>query len=153
MNNFYTASNALRNVLKDVGFRSVTFGEFSQVDSKRKTMFPNVHIVPGPMRLGARVIAYQFRLTASDIVDFNKDDPTDSPDIYFGLDNTQDILSDLSIRLSNAVEQLARSPYLDNLVEVDVRPNIDPFQEKYENLLTGWTMELTINLPSDATIC
>jgi len=153
MYNFYLASDTLRDVLKGVGFKTVTFGEFSDLDLSRKTIFPNAHIVPGPMQLNPRVIGYTFRVTASDIVNFSKDDPADLDDPFLGLNNTQDIFNDLATRLSNAVDTLRRKAFDDMPTEVLVAPSIDPFMEKHENILTGWTIEITINMPSDATIC
>jgi hypothetical protein len=41
----------------------------------------------------------------------------------------------------------------DSQVVVDGNPNCEPFVERFENNLAGWTMTFDVLIPNEVTIC
>ncbi len=86
--------------LKETGealpsIRTITFGNLEDVDIKRQTIFPLIHIVPGTATLNGSTISWAFQIHAMDLIDFNKDDLNDMDDPFHGTDNMQNVLSDM----------------------------------------------------------
>jgi hypothetical protein len=87
---------------------------------------------------------------AMDIVDISKDETTDN---FRGNDNEQDILNTQISVLNRLYEKLRRGNLYDDNYQVEGSPNVEPFIDRFENKLAGWTMTVNINTPNTMTVC
>jgi hypothetical protein len=55
--------------------------------------------------------------------------------------------------LNRFVELLRRGDLYDGELVLDGIPIAEPFTERFENLLAGWSLTLDILVPNDMTIC
>jgi hypothetical protein len=85
-----------------------------------------------------------------DIVDISKDESVNS---YLGNDNEQDVLNTQLVVLNRAYELMRRGDMYSDLYQVDGNPTCEPFTERFENLLAGWTMTFDVLIPNDMSIC
>ena len=146
--------------LKETGealpsIRTITFGNLEDVDIKRQTIFPLIHIVPGTATLNGSTISWAFQIHAMDLIDFNKDDLNDMDDPFHGTDNMQDVLSDMMQQLSIRVDKIKRGASF-GTYEIVGSQTMTPFFDKTGNGLAGYTLSVTINSPSasvDDGIC
>jgi|31_taG_2_1085359.scaffolds.fasta_scaffold14366_3 hypothetical protein len=146
--------------LKETGealpsIRTITFGNLEDVDIKRQTIFPLIHIVPGTATLNGSTISWAFQIHAMDLIDFNKDDLNDMDDPFHGTDNMQDVLSDMVQQLSIMVDKIKRGASF-GTYEIVGSQTMTPFFDKTGNSLAGYTLSVTINSPSasvDDGIC
>ena len=146
--------------LKETGealpsIRTITFGNLEDVDIKRQTIFPLIHIVPGTATLNGSTITWAFQIHAMDLIDFNKDDLNDMDDPFHGTDNMQDVLSDMVQQLSIMVDKIKRGASF-GTYEIVGSQTMTPFLNKTGNGLAGYTLSVTINSPSasvDDGIC
>jgi len=146
--------------LKETGealpsIRTITFGNLEDVDIKRQTIFPLIHIVPGTATLNGSTISWAFQIHAMDLIDFNKDDLNDMDDPFHGTDNMQDVLSDMVQQLSIMVDKIKRGASF-GTYEIVGSQTMTPFFDKTGNPLAGYTLSVTINSPSasvDDGIC
>jgi hypothetical protein len=146
--------------LKETGealpsIRTITFGNLEDVDIKRQTIFPLIHIVPGTATLNGSTISWAFQIHAMDLIDFNKDDLNDMDDPFHGTDNMQDVLSDMVQQLSIMVDKIKRGASFGRY-EIVGSQTMTPFFDKTGNSLAGYTLSVTINSPSasvDDGIC
>ena len=146
--------------LKETGealpsIRTITFGNLEDVDIKRQTIFPLIHIVPGTATLNGSTISWSFQIHAMDLIDFNKDDHNDMDDPFHGTDNMQDVLSDMVQQLSIMVDKIKRGASF-GTYEIVGSQTMTPFFDKTGNSLAGYTLSVTINSPSasvDDGIC
>jgi len=146
--------------LKETGealpsIRTITFGNLEDVDIKRQTIFPLIHIVPGTATLNGSTISWSFQIHAMDPIDFNKDDLNDMDDPFHGTDNMQDVLSDMVQQLSIMVDKIKRGASF-GTYEIVGSQTMTPFFDKTGNSLAGYTLSVTINSPSasvDDGIC
>ena len=74
-------------------------------------------------------------------------------DDFIGNNNEDFVLNSMLQVLTRAYEMLRRGDLHTDLFQVDGTPTCEPFTDRFENVVAGWTMNLTINVPNDMTIC
>jgi hypothetical protein len=85
-----------------------------------------------------------------DIVDISKNTVTDQ---FIGNDNEQDVLNTMFAVQNRLYDVLRRGDlYSDNFV-TEGNATLEPFAERFENYLAGWTMTLDILMSNSMTIC
>ena len=161
---FKTLNNVI-DTLKCVGeghkqIKAVTTGDIWDIDLNKNTLFPLFHINLINVNAGKGQMQYNFQLVIADVVEPNE------------AENEQEVLSDtLSIALdivsifrngetlyhyntANGTEQ-ARYWTTDDFT-------LEPFTERFDNTLSGFTLDLpiviewvydTCNIPTTTDIC
>jgi hypothetical protein len=149
MNGLYKTSQSLQKRLLAVGFEVVSFGDNYKVDLDRQTIFPYGHIVPTGSLLRGSVTDFSYTISGMDTVDFNKDKVSN----FFNNDNMQDVLNDIHNRLSQLVQYYQRSNKEAGITSIEVDTPLDAFTHRYDNLLTGWALDITLTVPTGGSIC
>jgi hypothetical protein len=151
MNGFYTAIDKLKTHLdNDALVNSVSEGDIFQVDLAKQTIFPLVHIMVNSCTFEVNVLRFNISLIAMDLVDISKKENTN---VYLGNDNTQDALNSTLAILNRAYDIMLHGSLAYDLFQIDGNPNCEPFTERFENLLSGWTMTFDVLVPNEMTIC
>jgi hypothetical protein len=151
MNGFYTAIDKLKTHLdNDALVNSVSEGDIFQVDLAKQTIFPLVHIMVNSCTFEVNVLRFNISLIAMDLVDISKNENTN---VYLGNDNTQDALNSTLAILNRAYDIMLHGSLAYDLFQIDGNPNCEPFTERFENLLSGWTMTFDVLVPNEMTIC
>ena len=151
MNGFYTIIDKLKAHLDaDIFVNTVSEGDIFKVDLAKQTIFPLAHIMVNTATFEGSIIRFNVSLIAMDIVDVSKDEVTN---IYLGNDNEQDVLNTQLVVLNRAYELMRRGDMYSDLYQVDGNPTCEPFTERFENLLAGWTMTFDVLIPNDMSIC
>jgi hypothetical protein len=151
MNGFYTAIDKLKaHFDADALVNSVSEGDIFQVDLAKQTIFPLVHIMVNSCTFEVNVLRFNISLIAMDIVDISKNENTD---VYLGNDNTQDALNSTLAILNRAYDIMLHGSLAYDLYQIDGNPTCEPFTERFENLLSGWTMTFSVLIANDMTIC
>jgi hypothetical protein len=151
MNGFYTAIDKLKTHLDaDALVNSVSEGDIFQVDLAKQTIFPLVHIMVNSCTFEVNVLRFNISLISMDLVDISKNENTN---VYLGNDNTQDALNSTLAILNRAYDVMLHGSLAYDLFQIDGNPNCEPFTERFENLLSGWTMTFDVLVPNDMTIC
>jgi hypothetical protein len=151
MNGFYTIIDKLKAHLDaDIFVNTVTEGDIFKVDLAKQTIFPLAHIMVNTATFENNIIRFNVSLIAMDIVDISKDESVNS---YLGNDNEQDVLNTQLVVLNRAYELMRRGDMYSDLYQVDGNPTCEPFTERFENLLAGWTMTFDVLIPNDMSIC
>ena len=151
MNGFYTAIDKLKTHLDaDALVNSVSEGDIFQVDLAKQTIFPLVHIMVNSCSFETNVLRFNISLIAMDLVDISK---TENTNVYLGNDNTQDALNSTLAILNRAYDIMLHGSLAYDLFQIDGNPNCEPFTERFENLLSGWTMTFDVLVPNEMTIC
>ena len=148
---FYTAIDKLKaHFDADALVNSVSEGDIFQVDLAKQTIFPLVHIMVNSCTFEVNVSRFNISLIAMDLVDISKSENTN---VYLGNDNTQDALNSTLAILNRAYDIMLHGSLAYDLFQIDGNPNCEPFTERFENLLSGWTMTFDVLVPNDMTIC
>ena len=148
---FYTAIDKLKaHFDADALVNSVSEGDIFQVDLAKQTIFPLVHIMVNSCSFETNVLRFNISLIAMDLVDISK---TENTSVYLGNDNTQDALNSTLAILTRAYDIMLHGSLAYDLFQIDGNPNCEPFTERFENLLSGWTMTFDVLIPNEMTIC
>lgn len=148
---FYTAIDKLKaHFDADALVNSVSEGDIFQVDLAKQTIFPLVHIMVNSCSFETNVLRFNISLIAMDLVDISK---TENTSVYLGNDNTQDALNSTLAILNRAYDIMLHGSLAYDLFQIDGNPNCEPFTERFENLLSGWTMTFDVLIPNEMTIC
>jgi hypothetical protein len=129
---------------------TVTQGDIFRVDLNKQTIFPLVHIIVNNVQFVNNVQQCNISVLAMDIVDISKDE---TEDIFTGNDNELDVLNTHLAVLNRMYEFLRRGDLYDDKFQVTGNPTCEPFIDRFENKLAGWTMTFDVLIPNDMTIC
>lgn len=134
----------------DALINTVTQGDIFRIDLNKQTIFPLVHIIVNNVQFVNNVQQCNISVLSMDIVDISKDE---TEDIFDGNDNELDVLNTHLAVLNRMYEFLRRGDLYDDKFQVTGTPTCEPFIDRFENKLAGWTMTFDVLIPNDMTIC
>lgn len=151
MTEFYDIIGNLKTVLDAQPFvNTVTTGGLEDVDLNKQTIFPLSHIIVNSAIPKSSTIVFNISIIAMDIVDESKQETSY---IFVGNDNEQDVLNQQLQVLNQVYQQLRHGQLFSELIQVTAEPSCEPFTDRFENKLAGWTMTFDVEVPNDMTIC
>ena len=137
-------------LLLDKFVNTVTQGDIFDVDLAKQTIFPLSHIMVNSATRNGNIYTFSMSVLLMDIVDISNEEVTDK---FRGNDNEQDVLNTQLAVGARLVEMLARGGLRNDNYELSGTPSFEPFTERFENYLAGWSLNFEINIPNDMTIC
>ncbi len=146
---YYVLEEIQKELLTIPLVTNVTTGNLDDIDNYKQTMFPLCHIIVNSASPENNIIRFNISVIAMDIVDISK---TATTDRFIGNDNEQDVLNTQMIVLLRLYEVLNRGS-LNDRIEVDGFPSMEPFTERFENYLAGWTMTFDVIMANEMSIC
>jgi hypothetical protein len=152
MTQVYDILDKVRDRLRDnPNVFTVTFGDISEVDLNKTTIFPLSHLTITNVTFERSVINFTIALMCVDIVDYNKEKYDD--DIFYGNTNLQDVYNTQLQVVNDVVQSVRRGSLFDSKIQIIGEPSATPFQDKYENELAGWGIEIQVSMINDISIC
>ena len=150
MNYFNIIDKIKQHFENDPLINTVTQGDIFDVDLNKQTIFPLCHIIVNQATFENNVIRYNISILAMDITDISK---SESADKFDGNDNELYILNTMMAVHNRCYEMLRRGDLYTDKFQVDGSPICEPFTERFENKLAGFTLTVDILIPNDMTIC
>ena len=151
MKGFYNVTKELKTALAAEPFvNTVTFGSLDDVDLNKQTIFPLSHIIVNNTTVGTKTLTFNISILAMDIVDISKAATTD---IFVGNDNEQDVLNTQLGLLTRIINILQRGDLYTELYQVQGDVSCEPFVDRFENKLAGWSATFDVVVQNDMTIC
>lgn len=148
---FYSVTEVLKNELISSPFvNTVTEGSIFEVDLNKQTIFPLSHIMVNNVTIDQSVMRFNVSVIAMDIVDVSK---TETTDVFVGNDNEQDVLNTQLAVLQRLAASMYNGALNDLGYEIETSPTCEPFTERFENLLAGWTMTFDLVVENQMSIC
>lgn len=134
----------------DVIVNTVTQGDIFKVDLSKQTIFPLLHIMVNNCTLDSNTTTWNISLIAMDVVDLSKNATTN---LFLGNDNEIDVLNTQHAVLNRAYEIIKHGSLAYDLFMVEGTASLEPFTERFENYMAGWTMTFDVVTPNEMTIC
>ena len=150
MNYFDIIDKIKQHFENDPLINTVTQGDIFDVDLNKQTIFPLCHIIVNQATFENNVIRYNISILAMDITDISK---SESADKFDGNDNELYILNTMMAVHNRCYEMLRRGDLYSDKFQVDGSPTCEPFTERFENKLAGFTLTVDILISNDMTIC
>ena len=132
---------------------TVTFGDITEVDLNKTTIYPLTHFLLGNVQVTEHAMRVTISLLFMDIIDYTKEFNSND----FGYRQTDDDLIDIyntQLQIANSlIQDLKRGELYRAKFQLAEEPILEPFKDRFENQMAGWSVDLTIDLPSDYSVC
>ena len=148
---FYLLTQAIKNqLLSDVNVNTVTEGDLFDVDLSKQSIFPLSHLIINTVTAQESVLRFNISILAMDIVDESKEPTTD---IFIGNNNEQDVLNTQLAVLNKLVQVLRRGDLYNDKYQLTGDASLEPFVDRFENKVAGWTATFDVLVNNDIEIC
>jgi len=148
---YYFIIDKLKTYLKATDFiNTVTTGDLTFIDNAKQTIFPLSHIIVNNATPSEQTLSFNISILFMDIVDESK---SATIDVFEGNDNTHDVLNTQLDLANRTYSDMLRGELYDDLVQIGGNPTCEPFVDRFENSIAGWTLTFDVIIPNDMTIC
>jgi len=150
MKEYYNLVDNIYNYLiGNNNINTVTTGDLLEVDLSKQTIFPLAHIIINDVTFSDHFMSFSINVIAMDVVDEDKDNKQDKENPHLGLDNSHDILNTMLSVVNGLQSSLRRGGMNENNYEINDAPTATQFEDRFENLLTGWSLVLNVEIPNN----
>ena len=148
---FYQLTETIKTeLLSDKNINTVTTGDISDVNLNKQDIFPLGHIIVNNVVVNEQTLDFNISVLACDIVNQSKDETADR---FRGNNNVQDILNTQLSVLNKLIQRLRMGDLHTDMYQLNGNPSLDPFYDRFENQLAGWSATMDIQIYNDINIC
>ena len=148
---YYQLTSTIEEQLRSTEFtNTVSIGDISKVNLNKQDIFPLAHMIVDSVTAEEQVLRFNISILACDIVDQSKDITTDR---FTGNDNEQDILNTQLSVLNRLIQRLRMGDLHTDMYQLNGTASLDPFYDRFENQLAGWSATMDIQIYNDIYIC
>jgi|TARA_R110000803_G_scaffold169817_3_gene232862 hypothetical protein len=148
---FYQLTETIKDqLLADPNCNTVSTGDIYDVNLNKQDIFPLAHIIVNNVLQQEQTLTFNISIIAMDIVDQSK---TETFDRFKGNNNEQDILNTQLSVLNKVIQVLRMGTLHQDKYQLDGSVNCEPFYDRFENQLAGWTATMDIMIYNDIKIC
>jgi hypothetical protein len=148
---FYKVTETIKEaLLLDVHVNTVTFGDITDVDLSKQTIYPLSHMIVNGATQDERILTFNISIVCMDIVDVSKDEVTD---IFVGNDNLQDVLNTQLAVLNRLLQKLRMGSLYQDKYQVEGAVQCEPFLDRFENNVAGWVGTFDVLVENSLDIC
>lgn len=145
---------------------TVSVGDIFDINLEKMEKMPLLHINPTSVTTGDSELVYNFQIFVADLVSEKDDWQTHQAEQLTKLldsknneqqvwNQTLDICTDIISMLRHSTQQslLGVNDINEPLYFTDDQFTIEPFQERFDNLLCGWTFTIGVKVMNDFDAC
>jgi hypothetical protein len=148
---YYQLTETIKEqLLADTNINTVSSGDISEINLNKQDIFPLAHIMVNSVVDEEQVLRFNITVIACDIVQQSKDFTLDR---FTGNNNEQDILNTQLAVINKLVQVLRKGQLYIEKYQLDGNPSCEPFYDRFENMLAGWTCTMDVLIHNDITIC
>ena len=148
---FYLLTETIKDqLLGDVNVNTVTTGDIYDIDLAKQSIFPLSHIIINNVTTQEQTLTFNISVLAMDVVDESKENTTN---IFRGNNNEQDILNTQLAVLNKLVMVLRKGTLYSDQYQLDGDATLEPFYERFDNRLAGWSATFNVFVKNDIDIC
>jgi len=148
---FYLLTEKIKNeLLSDQNVETVTYGDLTEVDLNKNTIFPLSHLIVNNVTSQENTLVFNISVLCMDIVDFSKDAVVDP---FVGNNNEQDILNTQLSVANKLVQKLRIGNLYRDKYQVVGDVSLEPFRDRFENNLAGWATTFDVMIENDINVC
>jgi len=149
MNGLYRVLEKIRETLEsDIDVNKVTFGDITQVDLEKQTIYPLSHVILNAITSNEQVLRFSVSVIAMDLVDVTKDE-----DDGFERSNEQDVLNTQLAVVNKLVQKMRIGTLFVDKYQVEGDATIEPFTDRFENQVAGVVITFEVIIENDVDVC
>jgi hypothetical protein len=161
-----TYNNAI-NTLKNIGdnhlqIKTTTTGDIFEVNLEKNELFPIMHINPVNVTTGQSELNFNFQIFVMDLVSEDNNWTQTNIQSANNLSNEQEVLSE-TLSICTDIIGALRHGVMQSMVGVndinqpiyflDGEMTLEPFNERFDNLVTGFVFNITLTTMNDFQTC
>tara|TARA_R110000823_G_scaffold246068_1_gene370146 strand:+ start:31 stop:501 length:471 start_codon:yes stop_codon:yes gene_type:complete len=148
---YYQLTETIKEqLLADVNVNTVTTGDITDVNLSKQDIFPLSHIIVNNVTVNEQTLDFNISILACDIVNQSKLETTD---IFTGNNDIQNILNNQLAVLNRLTQRLRMGQLHTDMYQLNGNPSLQPFYDRFENQLAGWTATMDVQIYNDIYIC
>ena len=148
---FYLVLDTIKDtLLDDPDINTVTYGDLSEIDLAKQTIFPLGHINVNSTNVATNVLRFNISILVMDIVDISNEETTDK---FVGNDNEQDVLNTTLAVLTRVLNKMQKGDLYSTKDQIEDTVGCEPFVDRFENKLAGWAATFDVVVQNEMTIC
>lgn len=148
---FYEVTETIKaTLLADPNVKTVTVGDITEVDLSKQTIFPLSHLIINNVVQEEQTLTFNISVLTMDLVDISKDATTD---LFVGNDNLHDVLNTQLAVINKVLQKLRIGTLRTEKYQLDGSVNCEPFLDRFENNIAGWTSTFDVIIENDISIC
>jgi len=141
--------NIYTTLIGDNSINTVTSGDIFDVDLSKQTIFPLAHLIISDISFGQGLMTFTINIIAMDIVDEYKESKQSTDNPQYLSDNKQDVLNTMLSVINRLQGSVRQGSLNDEGYEISGTPTASQFEDRFENLLTGWSLTMSIEMRND----
>jgi len=150
MTSFYDVIKSIKTYLEgNNSVSTVTFGNILDVDLNKQTIFPLSHLTVRNVVFSDYTMSFTVNVLCVDVIDNTKENNKEQVEPFFGHDNKQDVLNTQLMVLNGLQASLRRGGLFQQEFVLDDNISAELVEESFENTLSGWAMDISIEVPND----
>lgn len=151
MTGYYDIMKVLKDSLEaNPNVTSVTEGSIFNVDINKRTLFPLSHVMINDVNYEGSVLRFNVSILHMDIENQTSKETTDD---FKGNSDEHDILNTQLAVAVKTIEDFARGENYNGTFQLDGQPDLQPWTDRFENYLAGWTSTFDVLYQNTMTIC
>ena len=111
---------------------------------------PLGHIIINSVIDTEQTLKFNITILACDIVNLSKEPTVDR---FTGNNDVQDILNTQLAVLNKLIQRLRMGNLFTDMYQLDSAPSLEPFYDRFENQLAGWSATMDILIYNDIWVC
>ena len=148
---FYLVTNTIKDELvNNPSIKTVTFGDITDIDLEKATMFPLAHIIVENVTHTEKTMQFSYTVLTMEQIDSNKEYVND---LFLGNTNTHDILNTQLSVSNRLVTRLRKGQLYEDGFQLVGDATCEPFFDRFENVLAGWATSFTLEIFNDLNYC
>ena len=148
---YYQLTETIKQqLLSDININTVSIGDITDVNLNKQDIFPLGHILINSVADEEQVLRFNITVIAADIVDQSKELTLDR---FTGNNNEQDVLNTQLAVLNKLIQVLRKGQLYIDKYQLEGNPTCEPFYDRFENMLAGWSCTMDVLIHNDITIC
>lgn len=148
---FYLLTDLIKEqLLNDEDVNTVTFGDITEVDLYKQSIFPLSHLIVNSVTSAENTLSFNISILSMDIVDQSKEATIDR---FVGNNNEQDVFNTQLAVLNKLIQRLRIGTLYRDLYQVVGDVTLEPFKDRFENELAGWTATFDVMIENDIDVC
>jgi len=149
MNGLYRVLEKIKETLEaDIDVNKVTFGDITQIDLDKQTIYPLSHVILNAITSNEQVLRFSVSVIAMDLVDVTKDE-----DDGFERSNEQDVLNTQLAVVNKLVQKMRIGTLFTDKYQVEGDASIEPFTDRFENQVAGVVITFEVMIENDVDVC
>lgn len=148
---FYLVLDKIKEtLLDDPDINTVTYGDLSEVDLSKQTIFPLGHILINGATLTDQTVDMNFTVLCMDSVDIYKSEVTD---IFEKNDSEHQILNTMLAVGNRMTQKFMNGTIHQDGFQMDGDVTCEVFFDRFEGQLAGWAFTFVVSVHNDIYKC